>query len=170
MKAIWGVIAVCAVSIGGYAYAADMGVYAFPQKGQTQEQQTQDESKCTQWAQQKTGLNPAVLQYKQQEAMAKQQQVTQEANKPEVGRNLGRAALTGAALGGINQGMDDGAGKGAVMGLTVGASKARANSIEQKKQGAVNAAQAQSQSVQAETETYLRAYCACMEGQGYSVR
>ena len=155
---------------GSFVYAGEVGTYAFPQKGQTQEKQKQDESGCAQWAKDQTGLNPAVLQYQQQQAMASQQQAAQEASNPRVARRLGRAALTGAALGGINNNMDDGAGKGAVMGVTLAASRARAQNKEQQAQSTVNAADAQAQNVQADTQQYVRAYCACMEGKGYSIR
>jgi hypothetical protein len=152
-----------------FVYAGAMGTYAFPQKGQTQEQQAQDETNCAQWAQSQTGLNPAVLQYQQQQAMANQQQA-QTAAKPNAVRTLGRAALTGAALGGINNNMDDGAGKGAVMGLTVGASRTIAQSRDAQAQAQVDSANAQAQQAQGASQEYVRAYCACMEGKGYSIR
>jgi hypothetical protein len=170
MRMRWALAVVFVMLLSQYAYAGTLGAYAFPQKGQTQEQQMQDESSCAQWAQNQTGLNPAVLQYQGQQAAASQQQVTQEASNPRVARNIGRAALTGAALGGINENMDSGAGKGAAMGVVVGASRARAQHLEQQTQNTVNAANAQSQNIKADTDKYLRAYCACMEGKGYSIR
>jgi hypothetical protein len=166
----WAVTAVLVMSVCRFAFAADLGTYAFPQKGQTQEQQKKDESSCAQWAQDKTGLDPSVLQHQQEQAMASQQQAAEVANNPRVARKLGRAALTGAALGGINDNMDDGAGQGAVMGLTLGASQTMAQNKEKKVQAEANAANAQVQKAQAETQNYVRAYCACMEGKGYSIR
>ena len=170
MKVSLGIAAMVLVALCQCAYASDLGAYAFPQKGQTQEQQAQDESGCAQWAKGQTGLDPAVLQYQQQQAMATQQQAAQQASNPRVARKLGRAALTGAALGGINNNMDDGAGKGATMGVTLGASRALAQRQDNKVQSTVNGANAQSQQAQADTQTYVRAYCACMEGKGYSIR
>jgi hypothetical protein len=152
------------------AYAGEMGTYAFPQKGQTPEQQKQDESACAQWAQGQTGLSPEELQQQQQAAAASQQQAAQEADKPRVARKLGKAALTGAALGGIDDAMDDGAGKGAAMGATVGASRMRSENLEKKADAQVGAADAQAEQAQANTQEYTRAYCACMEGKGYSIR
>jgi len=155
---------------GVFAYAGGMGTYAFPQKGQTPEMQAQDESGCAQWAADQTGINPAVLQYRQQEAQADLQKASQEASKPKVVRKLGRAALTGAALGSMNESMDDGAGKGAAMAATVGVSKMIGQKQEQKAQAPLNEANANAAQVQAETQEYVRAYSACMEGKGYSIR
>jgi len=170
MKVSLGIAAMVLVALCQCAYASDLGAYAFPQKGQTQEQQAQDESGCAQWAKGQTGLDPAVLQYQQQQAMATQQQAAQQASNPRVARKLGRAALTGAALGGINNNMDDGAGKGATMGVTLGASRALAQRKDNQVQSAVNGANAQAQQSQADSQKYMRAYCACMEGKGYSIR
>jgi hypothetical protein len=161
------VFMLCACSV---AYAGGMGTYAFPQKGQTAEQQKQDETGCAQWATDQTGLNPAVLEYQQQEVQAEVQKASQTASNPQTGRRLGRAALTGAALGAMNDGMDSGAGKGAAMAATVGVSKMRGEKVEQQKQAPLKEANAKSGKVQADTQTYVRAYSACMEGKGYSIR
>jgi hypothetical protein len=160
-------IVFCGITVN--VYAAGIETYAFPQKGQTAEQQKQDEGYCATWAKDKTGLDPALLQSKEQEAAA-QQQAAQQSAAPNKGRNLLRTAATGAALGGINNSMDDGAGKGAVAGVAVAASRNRAQSQEQAAQGAVNSANAQAQNVQADSQKYLKAYSACMEGKGYSIR
>lgn len=154
----------------GFAYAGGMGTYAFPQKGQTAEIQAQDEASCTQWATNQTGLNPAVLQYQQQEAQAELQKATQEANKPRLGRKLGRAALTGAAVGSMNEHMDSGAGKGAAIGATLAASKMLGNRAENNAQAPLNEANTKAQNVQEASKEYVRAYSACMEGKGYSIR
>ncbi len=173
MKKQWLVLVLLLSVMSVCAYAASLGTYAFPQKGQTPEQQKTDENACAQWASDQTGLNPAVLEYQQKEAMAAQQQAVQQQQKAaSTGtiRRIGRAALTGAALGGIDNGMDDGAGKGAVMGLTAATSQSIAKSKEQKIQAGIDSADAQSQQVQADTQKYLRAFSACMEGKGYSIR
>jgi hypothetical protein len=47
---------------GQKTLAATMNVYAFPQKGQAPEQQSQDEAACYQWATQNTGTDPFELQ------------------------------------------------------------------------------------------------------------
>jgi len=163
-------LALCVMSV--YAYAGDFNTFAFPQKGQTPEQQKEDEGFCTKWSGDQTGLNPEVLKYQQKEAASSQQQAaaTEQASQPGAGRTIGRTALRGVALGAINGNMDDGAGKGAAMGAAMGISKARTAGKEQQVQGVVANANAATQKVQADTQTYLKAYSACMEGKGYSIR
>jgi len=169
MKRIFFIFAIIGFCMATTVYAAGIDTYAFPQKGQTAEQQQQDEGFCVQWAQDQTGIDLAVLKYKQQEA-AEEQQKAQEASASRAGRPLLRTAATGAALGGISNNMDDGAGKGAVAGVTLAASRARTHSLEQKRQGVVDTANAKEQNVQADSEKYTKAYSACMEGKGYSIR
>jgi hypothetical protein len=172
MKRLWFVLIIVVCGITTYVYAGQMGTYAFPQKGQSPEQQKTDENSCAQWAADQTGLNPAVLQYQQEEAMAGQQQAaaTQQASQPSTGMRIAKTAMRGAALGGISNSMDDGAGKGAAMGAAIGVAKARDVKKEQQVAGVVDGANAKSDKVQADTQTYLRAYTACMEGNGYSIR
>jgi hypothetical protein len=170
MRKQWLIMTLIFCALGGYAFAGDMGTYAFPQKGQTPEQQKTDETSCAQWATDQTGLNPAVLQYQQQEAQAAQQKASVEANNPRTGRRVGRAAVTGAALGSMNKSMDDGAGKGAAMGATLAVAKRRGEKVEDQAQAPLKEANAKSQKVQGDTQEYVKAYCACMEGKGYSIR
>ena len=153
-----------------FASAAHFGAYAFPQNGQSPQQQTQDESFCGQWASNQTGLNPAVLQYRQQEAMESQRAAYAQANKPTPVRKLGRAALTGTAVGAMHGNMDAGAGRGAAVTTTVAASRGLGQMAEKKKQARLDQSSAAVDSVEAETSQYLRAYGACMEGKGYSIR
>lgn len=169
MKRLWFALVVMMLGVATNTYAGDLDTYAFPQKGQTADQQKQDEGFCTQWAQEQTGLDLTLLKYKQEEATKAQQQAEQQSSNSR-GRPLLRTAATGAALGGIENNMDDGAGKGAVKGVTVAASRSRTRAAEQKTQGAVNAANTQASSVQADSEKYTKAYSACMEGKGYSIR
>lgn len=172
MKRLGFVLAIVVCGITTYVHAGQLGTYTFPQKGQTPEQQKSDETSCTQWATDQTGINPAVLEYQQKEAQSAQQQAaaTQQASQPSAGRRIAKTAARGAALGAINNNMDDGGGKGAAMGATVGLAKAKDAKQEQQVQGAVNGANAKSQKVQEDTQKYIRAFSACMEGKGYSVK
>jgi hypothetical protein len=44
----------------GCASMSQPGVYAYPQKGQTAEQQSKDRTECESWAKQQTGFDPTV--------------------------------------------------------------------------------------------------------------
>ncbi len=172
MKKQWLVLVLLLSVMSVCAYAANLGTYAFPQKGQTPEQQKTDENACAQWASDQTNLNPAVLEYQQEEANKMQQEAsaTQQANEPGVGRRIGKTALRGAALGAINKSMDDGAGKGAAMGAAVGLAKAKDAKQSQAVEGTVKGANAKLEKVQTDVQKYIRAYSACMEGKGYSIK
>ena len=119
--------------------------FVYPQKGQSQQQQDIDTAECKRWATAQTGINP--------DAPAQQQQAGAHARG-----TLGGAAR-GAALGAAIGAIAGDAGKGAGIGAVGGGVAGRRGS----KQGQ---AQAEAQSADA----YQRAFGACMEGRGYTVK
>jgi len=124
---------------------------AYPAKGQSQKQQQTDDGQCNSWAKTNTGIDPAAAA---------------SAPPPPSGPAVGggeraRGALRGAAVGGIVDG-SDGARTGAAVGVVAGGSRARQNQRAQQ-------ASAQSQQ-QGSMDTYYRAYGACMEGRGYTIK
>ncbi len=120
-------------------------VYVYPQKGQSQKQQDIDTAECGRWAKQESGVDP--------NAPAPQEQVGQH-TRGAVG-GAARGAAVGAAVGAIAGDAGKGAGAGAVVGGVAG------------RRGSKRAAQAS----QAESQTsYARAFAACMEGRGYTVK
>ncbi|MBE9176499.1 hypothetical protein IQ225_16420 [Synechocystis salina LEGE 06155] len=129
--------------------------FAYPTKGQTEEQQQQDHFACYSWAEQQTGGDPAQLSPTTTAQSSQQGQVVRGAAK---GSLLG---VVGGAIGGdVGEGAEIGAGVGALAGLF--------RRREEKHQQA----QVQTQTSEAEQQrlqTYYRAWTACMEGRGYSV-
>ncbi len=120
-------------------------VYVYPQKGQDQRQQDIDTAECGRWAKQESGVDP--------NAPPPQEQVGQH-TRGAVG-GAARGAAVGAAVGAIAGDAGKGAGAGAVVGGVAG------------RRGSRRAAQAS----QAESQTsYARAFAACMEGRGYTVK
>jgi len=120
-------------------------IYVFPQKGQTKEQQEKDEYACYKWAKEQSGVDPS--------APAAPEQAGEHARGTVGG--AARGAAVGAAVGAIAGDAGKGAGAGAVVGGVAG------------RRGSKRAKQA----AQAETSnSYLRAYAACMEGKGYTVK
>ncbi len=126
---------------------------AYPAKGQSSQQQGSDKSACQAWAKQETGFDPA----------------TPAPAKPQVAKARG-GMLRGAAVGAVaGELIDDDAGKGAAVGATAGGvrqgvrnqgAQASANADYQAKLGAYQNGQA----------TFSKAYTACMEGRGYTVK
>ena len=56
----WGTIIGFAAMLSGCASAERPNVYAYPQKGQTAEQQSRDQAECQAWAKQQSGFDPAM--------------------------------------------------------------------------------------------------------------
>jgi hypothetical protein len=123
---------------------------AYPAKGQSQTQQAQDDSQCLSWAKSNTGVDPAAAS----------------APPPPSGPAVGggeraKGAVAGAAIGGIAGG-GDGARTGAAVGVVAGGVRARQNQKAQQ-------SSAQSQH-KGSMDTFYRAYGACMEGRGYTIK
>ena len=137
--------------------AAAQQPIVYPAKGQSAQQQSQDEGQCYAWAKQSTGIDPAVV------ASSPPPQQT----GPAVGggQRVGgaaRGAAGGAAVGAIAGDAGKGAAAGAVVGTMAGGRRARQQQAAQQQQ-----AHAQQQGA---IQTYDRAYGACMEGRGYTIK
>ena len=148
-------IGVAALCIAATAMAQKPLVY--PAKGQSASQQSKDDGECYVWAKQNTGIDPAVVA----------QTPPPQATGPAVGggermRGATRGALGGAAIGAIAGDAGEGAAIGAVVGTMAGGRRARQNQEAQNQQ-----AQAQHQQ---QINTFYRAYGACMEGRGYTIK
>ncbi len=150
------------ISIGAAAMCMAFSAMAakpivYPAKGQSQQQQDRDDGDCYVWSKKNTGIDPAT--------------VAQNAPPPASGPATGggerasgavRGALGGAAIGAITGDAGKGAGVGAVVGVMAGGRKARQNQEAQNQQA--QGAQAQ------QIDTFYRAYGACMEGRGYTIK
>jgi len=129
--------------LAGPSIAQELFVY--PQKGQSSDQQQRDEFESYKWAKSESGVDPS--------APPAQRDRGQRA-----GSTLGGAAR-GAALGAAVGAIAGDAGKGAAAGGAVGgvAGRRRGKQAEQQAQAG-------------ERNAYQRAFAACMEGRGYTVR
>jgi hypothetical protein len=144
------------VVLAGPAVGQEMFIY--PEQGQTQDQQKSDEYQCYNWAKGETGFDP----------MAAPVASTPPPDKGAPKGGVVRGALRGAAVGAIIDGSDGakkGAGAGAVMG---GVRRADQNRRQQKSEQ--QWADEQARQYSENRSRYNKAYSACMEGRGYSVR
>ncbi len=128
----------------------------YPAKGQSAQVQKKDDGECLAWAKTNTGIDP----------VAASQPAPQQSG-PAVGggervKGAARGAVGGAVIGGIAGDAGAGAGIGAAAGTMAGGARARKNQQAQNQQ-----AQQQQQQAMA---TYYRAYGACMEGRGYTIK
>jgi len=135
-----------------------LGMYVFPAKNQTAEQQQKDEKECYDWAVKNSGVDP--LNLKKVEPV--------QAEKTQGGAVSGAAngAAAGAAIGAIAGDAGTGAGVGAAAGAMSGrrAKKKSAAQQEQKAQSDANTAN------QEQINSYKKAYTACLTGKGYTVQ
>ena len=130
----------------------------YPAKGQSAEQQQKDEAECYEWAKGQTGYDP--VQATQYAAPPAQQSVG--------GERLGgaaRGAAGGAIIGAIAGNAGKGAAIGAVGGTVLGGARQRGRQAENE-QAIAN----QQQAIAQQQQNYQRAYTACFEGRGYTVK
>jgi hypothetical protein len=146
-----------AAAAPGQPVAKQLGVMPYPSKGQTPEQQAKDEQECFAWAKQNTGLDPfAPVEPVQAAAPAKGGAV----------RGAAKGAAAGAAVGAVA----GDTGEGAAVGATAGAIKGVAGK-KKAEQAAAQQAQAATQKKAADIKaTFNKAFTACLDGKGYSVK
>ena len=164
MKKIILIILVSIIALSDHytvaqSMAQSLGVYVFPANNQDQATQDADEAACYNWAINQTGydpLNPPVV---------KGATVDRSPDGRAVG-GAARGAAGGAAIGAIA----GDAGKGAAIGALVGGVRGRRSKVvgdEMQQQGNDQAAAAKSQELR---NDYIRAFSACLEGKGYTVK
>src|SRR5499426_1536179 len=144
------------------------GLYVYPARGQSPQQEESDKGQCYGWAVQQTGFNPAdprVAGPPPPPSYYPQPQAPQ--------GGLFRGAFGGAALGAVGGAIGGDAGKGAAIGAGVGGlfgGFRRMRQLEEEQQMQASY-QAQQQSAMAQGRSnYDRAFSACMSGRGYTVR
>ena len=162
--------------------AQSIGMFAFPRNGQTEDQQLKDEAQCFGLAKQKTGVDtqaPAPKGPSTEEVAAAQQQAADNAKQGRGGGLRGAAvgAGGGAAIGAIAGNAGTGAAIGAAAGTMKGAMTQRQTNAQSKQQAAAQAAAQQKKAAdqlqmehQEGIDTFQRAFSACMDARGYSVK
>jgi hypothetical protein len=151
------IAAACAVAVlmAASAYAAQEPI-VFPAKGQSSEQTEKDKYSCYSWAKGQTGFDPM-------------QAPTATAPPPEKKGGAVKGAAGGALVGVGIGAIAGNAGKGAAIGaasggIVGGARKAKSNKAQEQY------AQDQAAGYDQKRTTYNRAWGACMEGKGYTVK
>lgn len=162
--------------------AQSIGMFAFPKNGQSADQQQKDEADCYGMAKQRTGIDtqaPAPTGPSPEEVAAAQKQAAENAPSAKGGRLRGaaRGAAGGAAIGAIAGDAGTGAAIGSAAGTMRGGMKQRQANAQSKQQAEAQAAAAQkkaTEQLQAQhaegIDTFQRAFSACMDARGYSVK
>jgi len=139
--------------------AQSLGLFIFPAKDQDKEQQDQDEYQCYKWAKEQTGfdpMNPTKVEAKQAEKGPDGSAV----------RGAARGAAAGAAIGAITGDAGDGAAVGAIAGAMRGR-RARVVGDQVEQQAYNQEAAAKEKQIK---DSFNKAFSACMEGKGYTVK
>src|SRR5262245_9493105 len=158
--------------------SSSLGVYVFPAKNQTPDQQNQDEAACFSWAKEQTGIDPLAPP----PTAAPAQGQSSQAPPPNPAKGSGaKGAAGGAAAGAAIGAVAGDAGEGAAIGATAGAIRGRRQGKKAQKQAEAQQQQAQAQQQQqaqataqqqqdTRKATYNKAFSACLEGKGYTVK
>jgi hypothetical protein len=134
-------------------------LYIYPSKGQSAEQQKKDEFECYNWAKNDTGFDP----------MAVPTTTTAPPSGQQKSGGVARGALGGAALGAIIGDSSKSARRGAAAGgLIGGVRQSSANQETARKQQEWE--QREAANYANNRNNYNRAYSACLEGRGYTVK
>jgi hypothetical protein len=151
-------IACSAMMLLGTSCWAQGELVIYPNDGQSREQQDKDNYECYGWAKQQSGFDP----------MAPPKASTPPPQQQAAKGGVGRGALRGAAIGGIVDG-SDGAKTGAAAGAVIGGVRRR-DQLRQQAVAEQQWAQQEAAQYQGGRNDYNRAFAACMEGRGYTVR
>jgi len=155
------ILIISILMVGGVAFAQEVIIY--PAKGQGPEQLEKDKYECYSWAKQQTGFDPMLVPQASTPPPPKQ--------APQGGVVKGgvRGAAVGAAVGSFSGEAGKGAAMGAAAGGLVGGMR-RADQSRQQAAAEQQWAQQQNAEYNQKRSSYNRAYGACLEGRGYTVK
>ena len=140
----------------------------YPARGQDARQLARDRFECYGWAVQQSGFDPA-----RSLVRLPQPAVRVEADPP-AGVGTAAGVLTGAAIGAAVSGRHhsgEAAAVGAVLGGIVGAASDSARAAEARRiESELNRQSARDNMLDARGQAYQRAFAACLEGRGYTVK
>ena len=151
--------AVTAMAQNTSSISSSLGLFVFPGEGQDQKQQEADEMACFNWAKQQTGYDP----------INPTQVVGAKVETAPDGAAI-KGAAGGAAAGAAIGAIAGDTGKGAAIGAVVGGLRGRrAKKGRDAQQQAANNAGAEAQEKKL-ADDYNKAFSACIEAKGYTVK
>lgn len=139
--------------------SSGLKLYVFPSKNQTKQKQKEDEFECYKWAMEQSGIDPLNLPKVQAAPVA-----TGPDGSAVVGAAKGAAA--GVAIGAIA----GDAGKGAAIGAVAGGLAGRRAGKQQQAQQTQQAQATATKTEQEMKNSFLKAFSACIEGKGYTIK
>jgi len=163
MKILLGAISISlALLWAGPATSQELIIY--PAKGQSQDQMERDKFECYGWAKKQSGFDPMAA------PKGSSPPPYQQAPQGGLFRGAARGAAVGAIVGEIaNDDAGKGAAAGAAGGALIGGMRRRDQAIRFEQSEQQWAARQASQ-YEMQRSTYNRAYSACLEAKGYTVK
>jgi uncharacterized protein YcfJ len=142
-----------------------LGLLAYPAKGQSADKQKKDQAECYAWAKDQTGFDPATAAAVNTDSAAKAAkeqtaQATQGAAVKGAAKGAAAGALIGAAAGD--------AGKGAAVGAAAGGVGGRAGKKRAEKEAGAQAANSATAASNQQVDNFKKAIGTCMTGRGYT--
>jgi len=154
--------------------STSLGMVVFPAKGQTAQQQSQDEGECYAWSKGQTGVDPMAPPPAAAQPAAQQPAQPAPAADGSRVRGAARGAAAGAIIGEV---ADNDAGKGAAIGATAGVVAGGRQSRKNQQQAAQQATQQQQQATQQQQsaqqqqmDLFKKGFAACLEPKGYTIK
>ncbi|HEX6225977.1 MAG TPA: glycine zipper domain-containing protein [Chryseolinea sp.] len=141
------------------SFAKSLGIYVFPAKDQDQATQDKDDAECYRWAVEQSGVDPI------NPPKVEAEKVDTAPDGTAV-RGAARGAAAGVAIGAIA----GDAGKGAAIGAVAGGLAGRRAKVVGDAQQQERNNQAAAKQQTAMTDSFKKAFTACLEGKGYTVK
>jgi Glycine zipper len=141
------------------SFAKSLGIYVFPAKNQDAATQQKDDSDCYRWAVEQSGVDPI------NPPKVEAEKVDTSPDGTAV-KGAAKGAAAGVAIGAIA----GDAGKGAAIGAVAGGVAGRRAKVQGDAQQQEKNNQAASAQQAAMTDSFKKAFTACMEGKGYTVK
>jgi predicted lipid-binding transport protein (Tim44 family) len=156
-----------ATVIAGPALAQDFVIY--PAKGQSNEQMEKDKFECYGWAKGQSGFDPMEMPKATAPPPPKQAQSSTAGGAAKGAVGGGLLGLGVGAIAGGKSGAAKGAGIGALSGAAIGGVRSHQQQ-KRDEQAQQQWADQQANQYMQKRSAYNRAYSACLEGKGYTVK
>jgi uncharacterized protein YcfJ len=146
--------------------SSTLGLFPFPAKGQSKEQQRTDEDACYTWANEQTGIDPALAKANPDSAAKVAQEKMAAAATGAAVAGAAKGAAAGALIGAAGGGD---AGHGAGAGAAAGAIAGRRAKKQAVAQAGAQGAAANKAKVDSMITTFKKAFTPCLTGKGYTI-
>jgi len=168
-KTIFGILFVSFVLAFTGSSFAQVEPIIFPKEGQSRAQKAEDKGYCGIWSREETGVDPSYIKAKIEMA---DEMIIREAQSGQqsMGRKLFRGAARGAAMGAVGSNVDNNVGKRAIQGGMFAGMRSRDARKKSAQEQRVASQVYRKEQLMVQYNSYFRAFSACMEAKGYSVK